>query len=103
MKKIEAKLDTLTVCAPMLNYKHEKKYAVMNLKDGGKTTTTLNIFETPEEIMIVNISNVITMQFDSKTEFEEYMNKKFKVYESDKEMYQDFTGMDEETWNEWNK
>ena len=103
MKKISTSLKVLKTLAPMLNYKASGEIsAVMTLKDGSRTTSKLNIFETPENIVILNISDAVTLEFSNKEEFESYKNKKFEFFESDKDMYQSFMGMDDETWEEWN-
>ena len=104
MTRKEIGLDVLKVAEKCLGYKYTFKNAVMTLKDGSRITTELHIFETPEDHVLVNLSNTKhTLDFDSKEEFESYASQKFEMFKSDKEMYQSFLGMDDETWEEWNK
>ena len=104
MTKKEISLQVLKVAEQCLGYKYTFKNAVMTLKDNSRMTTELHIFETPERHVLMNLSNTkVTYDFDTKEEFESYLAKKFEVFESDKEMYQKFCGMDDETWEEWNK
>lgn len=104
MTKKEIGLNVLKAAEQCLGYKYTFKNAVMTLKDRSRMTTELHIFETPEGHVLVNLSNTkTTLDFESKEEFEKYSSKKFEMFESDKEMYQNFLGMDDETWEEWNK
>ena len=103
MKKSQVSLQLLNIAVQMLDYKKTVKSAVMTLKDGSRMTSTLNIFETPEGVIMLNISNCVTYEFENKTEFAKYLNKKFQIFESEKEMWTEFCGMDDETWEEWNK
>lgn len=92
----------LEIAVKMLGYTHEERPAVLTLKDGSRMTITAHIFNTPEGITFVNPSKAkISYKFEDKNEFNE--QKIFQFFDSDKEMYQDFTGMDDETWEEWNK
>jgi hypothetical protein len=104
MIKKEIGFDVLKIAETCLGYTSTIKSAIMTLKDGSRMTTTLYVFDTPEGHVLVNLNKTkITLDFESKDEFEKYLSKKFEVFESDKEMWQTFTGMDEETWEEWNK
>lgn len=104
MKKTNIGLDVLKAAEQFLGYKYTFKNSVMTLRDGSRMTTELHIFDTPEGHVLVNLSNTkTTYDFDSKEEFDEFASKKFEMFESDKEMYQKFLGMDDETWEEWNK
>ena len=102
MKKSHLKLVDIKKMAEMLSTKVETKFAVMTLKDGSRMTTELNILRTGA-MAFLNISNSITIQFENDDELNKHLEKKFEIFESDKEMYQTFTGMDDETWEEWNK
>ena len=103
MKKSQVSLQLLNIAVQMLDYKKTVKSAVMTLKDGSRMTSTLNIFETPEGVIMLNISDCVTYEFENKAEFAKYLNKKFQIFESEKEMWTEFCGMDDETWEEWNK
>ena len=103
MKKNEVKLETLKIAVQFLGYKQEDTQGVMTLKDGSRMTTELHIFRTPEGPILLNLSGVTTFEFETEEEFQKYLNKKFEMFESDKDMYMNFCGMDEETWEEWNK
>ena len=102
MNKSHLKLTDIKKMAEILNTKIETKFAVMTLKDGSRMTTELNILRTGT-MAFLNISNSITIQFENDDELNKHLEKKFEIFESDKEMYQTFTGMDDETWEEWNK
>ena len=82
----------------------EKKVGLLNVANG-TMTSELYIFRTQlNNTIAMTISNCVTYMFDSEEEMNKWLTKKkFKEYNSDKEMYMDFTGMDEETWEEWNK
>ena len=103
MKKITTKLATLKTLAPMLGYTEKELFGTMTLKDGSSMTSKLTSFKTPEGHMILNISDVVTFDFDSVAEYNEYISRKFKIHNTEKEMYLQDWGMDEETWEEWNK
>lgn len=104
MKKLEMSLEVLRVAAKMLGYTETKlENVVMSLKSG-RMTVKLYVFDTPEGQVLVNLSNTkSTLQFETKEEYQSWLDKKCEVYGTDKEMWQDFTGMDDETWEEWNK
>ena len=104
MKKLEMSLDVLRIATKVLGYTETKlENVVMNLKSG-RMTVKLYVFDTPEGRVLVNLSNTkSTLQFDTKEEYQSWLDKKCEVYGTDKEMWQDFTGMDDETWEEWNK
>ena len=102
MEKTNFKLKDLNNMANLLETKVETIYAVMNLNDGSKMTTTLSILRTGG-FALLNLSNCKTLKFKNDEELDSYIAKKFEVFESDKDMYQTFTGMDDETWEEWNK
>ena len=104
MKKSEVKYETLNIAVKCGLYNPPKKInAIMKMKDGSRMTTTLYIFNDPTGKVLVNISKCNTIEFDDENEMQEYLNKKFEVFENDKDMWQSFTGMDDETWEEWNK
>jgi hypothetical protein len=88
--------------AELLNTTVDTRFAVMTLKDGSRMTTELNILRTGA-FAILNISNAMTLKFANDEELDKYLAKKFEMFKDDKEMYQTFTGMDDETWEEWNK
>ena len=104
MKKLEMSLDVLRIATKVLGYTETKlENVVMNLKSG-RMTVKLYVFDTAEGQVLVNLSNTkSTLQFDTKEEYQSWLDKKCEVYGTDKEMWQDFTGMDDETWEEWNK
>ena len=104
MKKLEMSLDVLRIATKVLGYTETKlENVVMNLKSG-RMTVKLYVFDTPEGQVLVNLSNTkSTLQFDTKEKYKSWLDKKCEVYDTDKEMWQDFTGMDDETWEEWNK
>ena len=102
MKKNAVKLETLKIAVQFLGYKQEDMNGVMTMKDGSRMTTELHIFRTPEGLVLLNLSNAITFEFETEEEFQKYLNKKFELFESEKDMYMNFCGMDEETWEEWN-
>lgn len=72
---------------------------------GNQMTSSLYILRTGlSEKIMVTISDAVTYVFDSEEELQKYLSKKkFKRYNTEKEMYQDFLQMDDETWDEWNK
>lgn len=102
MKKVDIGLDVLKVAEKMLGYNRVERSAVIKLKDGSRMTAHLNIFFTPEGPVLLNISGVKTLQFDQGDEYRKYLEKKFELYDNDKEMYKNFCGMTEETWKVWN-
>ena len=72
--------------------------------NGSQMTSSLYILRTGlSEAITVTISNAVTYVFDNEEELQKYLLKKFKRYNTEKEMYQDFLQMDDETWDEWNK
>ena len=72
--------------------------------NGSQMTSSLYILRTGlSEAITVTISNTVTYIFDNEEELQKYLSKKFKKYNTEKEMYQDFLQMDDETWDEWNK
>ena len=81
MNKSHLNLEDLKKMETLLNIAVTTEHAVMTLKDGSRMTTELNILRTGA-MAFLNISNSITIQFDNDAEF---------------------TGMDDETWEEWNK
>lgn len=94
--------EALDIAVKMLGYTHEERSAVITLKDGSRMTTIAHIFKTPEGIIFVNPDKCkISYRFENQEEFD--AQKKFEFFDTDKEMWQDFTGMDDETWEEWNK
>jgi len=96
-------LATLKIMTGLPNINYSIKSAVMTLKDGSRMTSTLHIFDDSEnDAVYLNISDSISLQGTHK-EFDEYIAKKFEIYDSEKEMYKDFCEMDEETWNAWNE
>lgn len=103
MKNVNIKRETLEAAVKFLGYEKTEKTAVMKMRDGSEMTTTLYIFKDPTGVMFINISGISTKQFDDVEEFDRYLEKKFKIYKSEKEMYINWYGMDEETWEEWNK
>ena len=94
------KSKELKMMATMLNDEVKEVSAIQKLKDGSRMTSTLYILKSQR---LLNISNCITILFDTVEEMNDYISKKFEIYKSDKEMWQSFTGMDDETWEEWNK
>ena len=71
---------------------------------GNQMTSSLYILRTGlSEAITVTTSNAVTYIFDNEEELQKYLSKKFKRDNTEKEMYQDFLQMDEETWDEWNK
>lgn len=102
MKKVSFKKSEVIGTAKILECKVEIVSAILTLKDGSRMTTELTIIR-DTKAPLLNISNCVTYLFDDVKELENYLNKKFEIFESDKEMYQTFTGMDDETWEEWNK
>lgn len=72
---------------------------------GSQMTSTLYILRTGlSEAIMVTISNSVTYVFDNEEEFQKYLSKKkFVKYNTEKEMYQDFLKMDDETWEQWNE
>lgn len=103
MKKMQLTLKTLRIAGQVLGYKEEDTQGVMTLKNGSRMTSDLYIFRTPEGPILLNLSDAITFEFETEEEFQEYLNKKFELFKTDKDMYMSFCGMDEETWEEWNK
>lgn len=72
---------------------------------GSQMTSKLCILRTGlSEAIMVTISNSVTYVFDNEEELQKYLSKKkFVKYNTEKEMYQDFLKMDDETWEEWNE
>lgn len=104
MKRSEVKLETLRIAVKCGLYPECKEIsAIQKMKDGSRMTSTLYIFSDPTGKMLMNISNCITLEFENVDEMNAYISKKFEIFSSDKEMWQSFTGMDDETWEEWNK
>ena len=102
MKKTEIKKDVLEVAVKVINYKKimNDVYATMTLKNG-RMTSLLNAYETPEGIILLNISNATTYEFENKDEFNKYIEKKFKLFKSEKEMYVEDWGYSSESYDEW--
>lgn len=72
--------------------------------NGSKMTSKLHILRTKlSEAIMLTISDAVTYVFDNEEELQKYLAKKFERFETEKEMYQTFLGMDEETWEEWNE
>ena len=105
MKKISTTLRVIKGAAEILNYKHETRFGIMNMRHGGRGTTTLEIFHDPATgSVLLNISDACTFCFVSDEEFDEYIENHFAaVFDTEKDMYKAFTGMDDETWNAWNE
>ena len=107
MKQSVLKLEVLKVAVKELGYSviFENQKAVMKWDNGEEMTTTLNAYQDIafSKDIFLNINNMKTLQFDTREEFEKYILKKFRLYANDKDMYMDFTGMDEDTYTEWNK
>lgn len=72
---------------------------------GNQMTSKLYILRTGlSEAIMVTISNSVTYVFDNEEEFQKYLSKKkFVKYNTEKEMYQDFLKIDDETWEQWNE
>lgn len=102
MKKVEVTKAVLDVAVEVMGYKRKEQVATMSLRDG-RMTTHLHIYDTPQGEVFVNISNAVTYYFETKEAFTKYADKKFKFYNSEKEMYIKDWGMTEESWEEWNK
>lgn len=67
-------------------------------------TSKLYILRTKlSEAIMVTISDAVTYTFDNEEELQNFLSKKFERFDTEKEMYQTFLGMDDETWNEWNE
>lgn len=104
MKKSVVKYETLKMMVKCGLYNEPKEIsAIMKSKDGSRMTTTLYIFNDPTGKVLLNISKSMTLEFENENELQEHLKEKFEAFESDKEMWQSFTGMDDETWEEWNK
>lgn len=104
MKKLEVKYETLNMAVKCGLYTQPKEAnAIMKLNDGSRMTSTLYIFNDPTGKVLLNISKCTTLEFESQDELNNYLAKKFEIFKSDKDMWQSFTGMDDETWDEWNK
>ena len=86
-----------------LHVTKETAYAIMKMKDGSRMTSTLYIYNDPTGKILLSISRCTIFEFDNEEELNSYISKKFEIFSSDKEMWQTFTGMDDETWEEWNK
>lgn len=72
--------------------------------NGSRMTSKLHILRTKlSDAIMVTISDAVTYTFDNEEELQKYLAKKFERFETEKEMWQTFTGMDDETWEEWNK
>lgn len=102
MKKTTLKLYQVRQIAQMFGKEIEEISAIQHMSDGSKMTATLYILRA-DEAPILNISNCLTLTFDSVKELDNLITKKFTLFKSDKEKWQSFTGMDDETWEEWNK
>lgn len=71
---------------------------------GNQMTSKLYILRTGlSEAIMVTISNAVTYVFDNEEEFQKYLSKRFVKYDTEREMYQDFLKMDDETWEQWNE
>ena len=82
----------------------EKLIGILTMKDDTKMTSKLYILRTKlSEAIMVTISDAVTYTFENEEELQKFLAKRFEKFESDKEMWQSFTGMDDETWEEWNK
>lgn len=104
MRKLEIKYETLVIAVKCNLYKQPKQIdAIMKLNDGSRMTSTLYIFNDPTGKVLLNISRCTTLEFENQDDLNTYLAKKFEIFKSDKEMWQSFTGMDDETWEEWNK
>mgnify|MGYP003289255807 CR=1 FL=1 len=102
MEKSNLRVKELKEMAKLLVTDVEQFSATM-VQAGSRMTSTFTVLHTGA-FVLVDISNCVGFKFNNEEEFEKWLNKKEVVrYSSDKEMYQDFTGMDDETWEEWNK
>lgn len=71
---------------------------------GSQMTSKLHILRTGlSKAVMVTISNAVTYVFDNEEELQKFLAKKFVKYNTEKEMYQEFLQMDDETWEEWNE
>lgn len=71
---------------------------------GSQMTSKLHVLRTGlSKSVMVTISDAVTYVFEDEKEFQKFSAKKFVEYNTEKEMYQDFLKMDDETWEEWNK
>lgn len=104
MKKSEVKQMVLDIAVKCGVYAQPKEInAIMKMKDGSRMTSTLYIYNDPTGKILLSISRCTIFEFDNEEELNSYISKKFEIFSSDKEMWQTFTGMDDETWEEWNK
>lgn len=72
--------------------------------NSGKMTSKLHILRTKHsEAVMITISDAVTYTFDNEEELQKFLTKRFERFNTEKEMWQKFTGMDDETWEEWNK
>lgn len=71
---------------------------------GNQMTSKLHILRTKlSEAIMVTISNTVTYVFDNEEELQKFLSKRFTKFDTEKEMYQTFLGMDDETWEQWNE
>lgn len=103
MEKIDVRKKVLDIAIDVMNFKREEKFATKYMKDGSRMTSHLYIYETPDNEIYLNVSDCLTYFFETKDEFNDYLNEHFKVFKSEKEMYTNDWDMTEETWNEWNE
>lgn len=106
MKKLE-KLIKVSTLETYLSFDEtatlEKLVGLLNVK-GSKMGSKLSILRTKEcDQITVTISNAVTYIFDNEEELQKFLNKNFEKYDTEKQMYQEFFGMDDETWEAWNE
>lgn len=102
--KIDHKFFT-THMVPTLNMETEVKACVITMKDGSRMsnehTTIARDHENAEGYVYISPEHSPILYTLTEEEFAN--NSKFKWYDSYKELAHDFLGIDDETWEEWNK
>lgn len=100
MKKITIKREDAQNMVKYMGWGYEKIIGVITLKDGGKMTATIEVYDCLNGNKVINISNAIAY-VATEVEYEKFM-KKVTRYENEKAQYVDGMGMTEEAWNAWN-
>lgn len=100
MKKVTFDKETAKAAVKYLGWKYEKIIGVIAMKDGGKMTATIEVYDAGTGNKIINISNAVAY-VATEAEYEKFM-KRVTRYKNEKAQYVDGMGMTEEAWNAWN-
>ena len=113
--KLYAKENRTIKTATLLQVMRESGYTTRHIgewdrwkdmRDGGRLQVKIDVYEVKNEIMTAylvsdSLGRVAAPLTEDKKEVMEWLEE--KGYKTDKEWYMQDCGMNEETWEEWNK